>query len=100
MDHLNLLVGTVRGVCEDKRRHGDDSCLESLQQVEGSRGHRGCKPRVMDSIGDEVGRRREGSGQRRRWSLVRRRVEIQEAESYENVVWDRVFAEFKKVFRG
>ena len=54
----------------------------------------------MDSIGDEVGRRREGSGQKRRWSLVRRRVEIQEAESYENVVWDRVFAEFKKVFRG
>jgi len=41
---------------------GDESRLESLQQIECSKGHGGRKPRAMKCIGDEVGERRGGSG--------------------------------------
>jgi hypothetical protein len=40
----------------------DKPRLESLQQVESSKGHGGRKPRAMECVGDEVGKRRGGSG--------------------------------------
>ena len=39
----------------------DKSRLESLQQIESSKGHRGREPRAMESVGNEVGKRRRGS---------------------------------------
>jgi len=41
---------------------GDKPRLESLQQVECSKGHGGRESRAMESIGNEVGERRGGGG--------------------------------------
>jgi hypothetical protein len=41
---------------------GDESRLESLQQIESSKGHGGRKPRAMECVGDEVRERRGGGG--------------------------------------
>ena len=45
---------------------GDEPRLESLQQIERSKGHGGRKPRAMECVGDEVGER-GGRGGRRGW---------------------------------
>jgi hypothetical protein len=48
----------------------NEASLQSLQQIESSKGHGGGKPRAMESVRDEV---REGGGRdggRRWWWLV------------------------------
>jgi hypothetical protein len=44
---------------------GDEPCLQSLQQVESSKGHRGRKPGAMEGVSNEMRERGRRVGRRR-----------------------------------